>query len=130
MIVDSGCPRSLMGDEELKHLKDLVDVFEFRVKDEGFRFGPSRIYTSNKKAMFKMQMGINEVTCAFFVVEGNVPILLGNDIMDPLDGKIDMKERKLVLPKADMEIPLVKTKGAHFVIPVKSISCIFCAAII
>ena len=40
IIVDSGCPRSLMGDKELDKLRDLVGVKEFKVKDEGFRFGP------------------------------------------------------------------------------------------
>ena len=36
MIVDSGCPRSLMGNKELAKLKEIVDVKEFKVKDEGF----------------------------------------------------------------------------------------------
>ena len=122
MIVDSGCPRSLMGAQELKQLKNIVEVTEFRVRDEGFRFGPSRIYNSNQKAKLKMQVGINKLEWDFFIVDGNVPILVGNDIMDPLGGIIDMEERKLVLPRADMEIPIVKTNGGHFVIPVKSVA--------
>ena len=122
IIVDSGCPRSLMGDQELDKLKDLVDIEEIIVKDEGFRFGPSRVYISNKKVKFTMHIGINEIECEFFVVKGNIPILLGNDVMDPLGAKIDMEDYKLVLNNDEMEIPLVKTRGGHVVIPVKSIA--------
>ena len=123
IIVDSGCPRSLMGDKELDKLKDLVDVKEVKVKDEGFRFGPSRVYNSNKKVKFSMQIGIQDVECEFFVVKSDsVPILLGNDIMIPLGGIIDMEEKKLILNKADMEVPLIYTKGGHLVITVRSIS--------
>ena len=69
MIVDSGCPRSLMGNKELAKLKEIVDVKEFKVKDEGFRFGPSRVYNTDRKVKFKMEMGINEIEWEFFVVE-------------------------------------------------------------
>ena len=72
--------------------------------------------------MFQMQMGVLEIECEFFIVDVNVPILLGNDVMVPLGGKIDMEENKLILKKADMEIPLVHTKGGHFVIAVKSVA--------
>ena len=34
IIVDSGCPRSLMGKKELAKLKETNDVTEFKVKDE------------------------------------------------------------------------------------------------
>jgi hypothetical protein len=53
IIVDSGCPRSLLGDKELERLKELVKVHEFQVKDEGFRFGPSRVYNSNKRLVLQ-----------------------------------------------------------------------------
>ena len=75
IIFYSGCPRSLMGDQELDKLKELVDVDIVRVKVEGFRFGPSKIYKSSLKAKFNMQIGTNEVKCEFFVRKGNIPIL-------------------------------------------------------
>ena len=122
VIVDSGCPRSLMGDHQLDQLEDLVEVAIFRVKEEGFRFGPSKIYKSNKRARITMRIGIQEVDCDFFVINGNIPILLGNDVMEPYGGNIDLEERILFLNRVDMEIPLKKTRGGHFVIPVKSIA--------
>ena len=105
-----------------RQLKELVEVGEFKVKDEAFRFGPSRIYKSNKKALLTMKVGVNEMECELFIVDGNVPILLGNDVMVPNGGKIDMEESILELKKLGMEIPLKETKGGHFVIPVRSIA--------
>ena len=122
IIVDSGCPRSLMGDHQLDDLKDVMDVTTFKVKDEAFRFGPSKIYRSNKKAKITMKIGINAVECEFFVLKGNIPILLGNDVMVPYGGNIDLEENILFLNKIEMEIPLKKTRGGHFVIPVTSIA--------
>ena len=56
---------------------------------------------------------------------GNVPILLGNDVMVPLGGKIDMVENMLVLKYVDMEMPIIPTQGGHFVIPVRSIADVY-----
>jgi hypothetical protein len=122
IVVDSGCPRSLLGEEELSKLRELVEIKEFGVKREGFRFGPSRVYTANRKVQFCMKVGVNEIDCEFFVVDSKVPILLGNDVMAPLGAIIDMEENRLVLKKADMDIPLEKTTGGHFVIPVRSVT--------
>ena len=83
IIVDCGCPRGLMGDVEYERLKEMVEVKEITVKEEGFRFGPSRVYNSNKKVKFSMRVGMNQTDCEFFVVNGKVPILLGNDFMAP-----------------------------------------------
>jgi hypothetical protein len=90
IVVDSGCPRSLLGDEELKRLKELIEVTEHDVKDEFFRFGPSRVYKSNKKVTITIRIGVQEIDCELFVVKANIPIMLGNDVMVPLGGKIDM----------------------------------------
>ena len=97
-------------------------MFEFKVKDEGIRFGPSKIYKSNKKVLLKMRIGVLQIECEFFVVGVDVPILLGNNMMVPLGGKIDMEENKLFLNKAHMEIPLVQTKGGCFVITMRSVA--------
>ena len=111
-----------MGDQQLDGLKDLIDVTICNVKEEGFRFGPSKIYRSNKKAKFSMRIGINEVDFEFFLISGNIPILLGNDVMVPNGGNINLEENILFLNKVDMAIPLKKTRGGHFVIPVNSIA--------
>ena len=50
-------------------LKELVEVQEIKVIDEGFRFGPSCICISNKKVRFAIQVGVNTIECEFFVVQ-------------------------------------------------------------
>ena len=122
IVVDSGCPRSLMGDEELEKISHKIEVKVYRVKEESFRFGPSRIYTSSRKARLTIQCGLNELDLEFFVINGNVPILLGNDVMIPNGGVIDMKENKLVLKDTGIELSIERSKGGHFVIPVHSIT--------
>ena len=109
VIVDSGCPRSLMGDKQLEKLKELVEVEIFDVRDEGFRFGPSKIYKSSKKAKITMRMGMNEMDCEFFVIKGNILILLGNDVMVPYGGTIDMEENVLFLNKVDILTKCITT---------------------
>ena len=111
-----------MGEKELERLKEVIEVFEFKVKDKGIRFGPSKIYKSNKKVLLIMRIGVHQIECEFFVVGVDVPILLGNNMMVPLGGKIDMEENKLFLNKAHMEIPLVQTKGGHFFITMRSVA--------
>ena len=69
-----------------------------------------------------MRIGVHQIECEFFVVGVDVPILLGNNMMVPLGGKIDMEENKLFLNNAHMEIPLVQTKGGHFVITMRSVA--------
>ena len=81
MIVDIGCPRSLMGKKEYrKLLKSLSSSRLERVKEfkacERFRFGPSRAY----EALFKVEIPLDldgvDITAKFFVVDGDVPILI------------------------------------------------------
>ena len=79
IIVDCGCPRSLMGIKELERLKRIVHIETKNVEEERFRFGPSKIYCSKLKVVFPMKLGDTTVTTEFFVVNGDVPILLGND---------------------------------------------------
>ena len=122
IVIDSGCPRSLMGEDELEKLSNKMEVEVFKVKEECFRFGPSRIYTSTRKARLFIQCGIKELELEFFVINGTVPILLGNDAMIPNGGVIDMKENKMILKEVDIEFHLERSKGGHFVIPVSSIS--------
>ena len=123
MIVDCGCPRSIMGVKEYSKLKEHYHTEKLDTKNESFRFGPSQIYKSEFKVNFPMNVGGTNIEAQFFVVEGdNIPILLGNDIMEPLGGSIDMKDKKLVLKKLNKEVSLLKSPGGHFVIPIKAVA--------
>ena len=58
MIVDSGCPRSRMGDKEYEKLRRNFKTQSMRIRDdEKFRFGPSKTYTSEFKVKIPMRLG-------------------------------------------------------------------------
>ena len=55
----------------------------------------------------------------FFVVEGaKVPILLGNDVMEPLGANINMATHELMFQNLDETLPMIQTAGGHFVLSV------------
>ena len=121
IIVDSGCPRSLMGKSEFKLLKRNFAFGTKDIKPERFKFGPSKIYNSVRKVQLKINLdGVMKVI-DFFVIDGEVPILLGNDVLAPLKANIDIGSRKLEFKSLGAEIGMVKTAGGHFVIPVKDV---------
>ena len=123
IIVDSGCPRALMGEQEYKMLKKSYRTEEMKLRrNERFRFGPSRVYESEYKAILCIQLGNTEIKAEFFVVKGNIPILLGNDVLKPLGGNINLDKSKLDLKKVHESIDMIETSGGHYVIPVKEIA--------
>ena len=119
MILDIGCPRSLMGEKEYKKLKASTEgpISEFS-SSEKFRFGPSRIYGSTKRIELPLKIEDFEIDAKFFIVDGDVPILIGNDILEPLGGVIDMDERVLDFKRLEKSAKMLKTKGGHYIIPV------------
>ena len=126
MIVDIGCPRSLMGNKEYKKLlsslssSELRNIKEFKA-NEKFRFGPSRSYKSLLKIEIPFNLEGVTVEAKFFVVDGEVPILIGNDILEPLGAVIYTETGVLEFSKLGAEIVMKKTRGGHFVIPVKNV---------
>ena len=126
MIVDIGCPRSLMGKKEYrKLLKSLSSSDRARIKEykasEKFRFGPSRAYDSLLRVEMPLDLEGVTIDAGFFVVDGaDVPILIGNDILEPLGAIIYTETDVLEFSKLGEEVIMTKTRGGHFVIPVKN----------
>jgi hypothetical protein len=89
MIVDSG---SLIGQTEFHLLKEnfVVDVEKLKSK-ERFKFGPSRVYDAEKKAKLNLRLGSKSLEATFFIIDGEVPMLLGNDLMEPFEACINCR---------------------------------------
>ena len=123
MIIDIGSPRSLMGESEYFRLRGTISennrkrILEHPA-DEKFRFGPSKIYCAAKRVEIPIKIQDKEIFAKFYIIEGNVPILVGNDILEPLGGVIDTNERFIDFKRLDRSLNLVKTSGGHFVLPV------------
>ena len=123
MILDIGCPRSLMGSSEYsKYLSSLSEedkekVLEFKT-NEKFKFGPSRIFTAKCRVQMPLILKNVRLLVNFFVIDGDIPILIGNDILEPLGGIIRVETKLLELEKIRKKIEMYKSKGGHFVLPV------------
>ena len=126
MIVDIGCPRSLMGSNEYKRLRESFSSSEKRsIKEcgakEKFRFGPSRTYGSELRVEIPFYIKGEKVGAKFFVVDCEVPILIGNDILEPLGAIIYTETGLIDFDRLEKTLTMRKTKGGHFVIPVEDI---------
>ena len=123
MILDIGCPKSLMGFNEYTSLVSTLSEDEKKMISKytcnnKFKFGPSKVY----KATFRVRLPLNlmhaKVMTSFYVLEGDIPILIGNDILEALGGVIHTDSKKLELKKLGLVLSMVKTNGGHFVLPV------------
>ena len=127
MIVDIGCPRSLMGKKEYRKMlnslssSELARIREFKTCEK-FRFGPSRVYESWLRVEMPMDLEGVTIDASFFVVDGDVPILIGNDLLEPLGAIIYTETCVLEFSKLGEEINMKKTRGGHFVIPIKNLN--------
>ena len=64
---------------------------------EKFRFGPSKVYESTMKVKLRLNIENEQLVVWFFVIDGEVPILLGNDVLEKIGAKIDLKHKALEL---------------------------------
>ena len=71
IIVDSGCPRSLMGEQEYSKIKAKFRVVEEKRVNDYFRFGPSRVHKASLKVSLLLRLGTKVKEVKFFVVEGS-----------------------------------------------------------
>ena len=123
MILDIGCPRSLMGRIEYKRFIESEaiarkgDVKHFKA-NEKFRFGPSQLFECNERIEVTMCFKDVKFRSKFFIVEGNIPILIGNDLLESLGGVIHTDSKELVLKNLQLSLQMSKTEGGHYVIPV------------
>ena len=125
IIVDSGCPRSLMGVKEYEMMKHEyeVEVLKHNHSDkENFRFGPSKSYKSEFKVRVPLKFGKSEVFGEFFVVDGNIPILLGNDFLKPMECVLNYKHRDIEIHKIEEIVPMTETTGGHLVLKLKNVA--------
>ena len=65
IIVDSGCPRSLLGRKELDELKQYKKQI-YNIQTENFTFGPSKLYSSNSKVKIAIKIAEKNINFDFF----------------------------------------------------------------
>ena len=124
MIADIGCPNTVIGEADVKRFVQNLSQFqqdnlEVIDADEKFKFGPSGPYKSIEKLRIPIQTEKGSLWVTVSIVNANIPMLLGNNILKPLKANIKLlKAGNGILKIKDVEIKLRETKGGHYTIQV------------
>ena len=125
MIVDLGCPNSVIGDGDVKKfIKSLShyqqENLELIEADDKFKFGPSGPYKCAQK--LRIPIGRKGLWVTVAVVNATIPMLLGNNLLKPLEAKIKLfSEGNGVVVLAEEEIELKETRGGHYTVKVSDL---------
>ena len=127
MIVDLGCPNSVIGACDVDIFKKSLSHFqqenlELLDVDENFKFGPSGPYKCYRK--LRIPLGTEEEHLWFTVaiVDAEIPMLLGNNLLKPLEADIKLFSMGGgVLFMKEEQIELVETRGGHYTIRVSDL---------
>ena len=120
IIVDSGCPNSVMGSKDANEFMESMTEFQKEklenLKDEeNFNVGPSGPYGCTEKLRFPIRNGNEIFWGEISIVNANIPMLLGNNILKPLGTKMTyFKSGNGNLKLNDINIFLKETAGGHY----------------
>ena len=81
MIVDLGCPTSVLGKQDLEtFIANLTEWQRNNLEtvevDEKFKFGPSGPYGCSKRLRFPIKTGSRNVHCEIAIVDASIPMKL------------------------------------------------------
>ena len=127
MIADLGCPNTVIGKtDENKFIKSLSKYQQLHLKrvrsNEKFKFGPSGPYLCDEKLRFPVQNGPKLLWVEVALVQADIPMLLGNNILKPFGAEIKLfPEGNGILRLKNTEIVMRETSGGHFAIKVEDL---------
>ena len=127
MIADIGCPHTLIGSKDEKNFNRNLSKFqqenlEIRKVDENFKFGPSGPYRCFRKLSFPIETSEKQIVAEVAIVEADIPMLLGNNIMKPLEAEIKLfSSGGGVLKLTDFEVAMKETSGGHYTVKVRDL---------
>ena len=98
MIADLGCPNTVISEADEKSFKECLTIFqqnnlEYLDVDEKFKFGPSGPYECSRKIRFPIRNEANLLWIEVSLVKANIPMLLGNNILKPLEAEIKLFDK-------------------------------------
>ena len=87
--------------------------------DDKFKFGPSGPFRCSEKLKFPIEVDSELFWVEVALVEANIPMLLGNNILKPLGALIKLfTSGNGVLVLNEVEIPMKETTGGHFIVKI------------
>ncbi|CAE7565416.1 RE1 [Symbiodinium sp. CCMP2592] len=117
-ITDSACTKSVAGTSWLQRYVEVLKAFNIEVpllgESDNFRFGASRIYSSNYAIVVSFKVGSSWVLVKVAIIHGDLPLLLSRSVLAELGMVYNLKEHK-----ADFEAvrvsghPLLSTPTGH-----------------
>ena len=124
MIVDIGCPNTVISRKDVDYfVQNLSKSQQENLKvvqvDEKFKFGPSGPFQCSQKLQFPINDGFKKLYVHVSIVEVNIPMLLGNNILKPLQAEIILFSS--VLRLKHLEIEMKETQGGHYTVKVKDL---------
>ena len=129
MVVDCGAPKTLIGEKYLReylkeHGLENEDLEKVPCKQR-FKFGPSQMYISTEKAKIPIAMKVNDgYTRKFveaFVIQAEVPFLLGLNTMKQWRIMMDMESEELVFRAFDITVQMKRNDGGHLTVPLEKV---------
>ena len=129
MVVDCGAPKTLIGERYLKEYLKQNDLEESMLKKTScklkFRFGPSQLYISTERVEVPITMRIKDgYTTQFveaYVVQAEIPFLMGMDILKKWGAVIEIAERKIDFETIGIVVKADKEGGSHLNIALEKV---------
>ena len=99
-VVDSGCGKTLIGQETLNRLQDLIDAkgfgpVKYRSEYNVFRFGNGMVEKSSQVATLPVGVAQTFGTIDAAIIEGQAPLLLGRPTLVKMGVHLDFKHNKM-----------------------------------
>ena len=127
MIVDIGCPNSVISIKDEHNFRKSLNKFQQqnlkRIEaHQKFKFGPSGPYQSVEKLRFPIRNRGRVLWADVAIVDANIPMLLGNNILKLLEAQINLlASGNGTIKLHESEILLKETAGGHFTLKVAAI---------
>ena len=123
IIVDCGAPKTLVGERYLKlymRKHNLIDAdLEKMTCKQRFKFGPSQVYTSTERAKIPIIMKVKDEYIKkivdAFIIQAEVPFLLGMNTMKQWDTMLDMVSEELFFRTFGITVKCVRNGGSHLI---------------
>ena len=130
MVVDLGCPNSVLGKSDVQRfIKSLSHLqqenLQFVSAEDKFKFGPSGPYRCDRKMKIPIGWKGKTMWVTVAIVDARIPMLLGNNILKPMEAKIKLFSAgnggNGILMLEDEELELIETKAGHYTVKVSDL---------
>ena len=129
MVVDCGAPKTLIGEKYLKEYLRVQNIdyssLESAPCKQKFRFGPSQVYTSTEMLNIPIELssnaGLQLQYISSYVIQADVPFLLGLNTMKEWKALIDMEMEEMIFRTFDVSVKLNRNVGGHMTVPLGKI---------